>query len=72
MLSLLIIITKTIINIIMIFRCVKEVKEKTGMRLTIKVSALEIAGNREELRDLLVSFRGQEVQPQGKRFQIGQ
>ena len=56
----------------MIFRCVKEVKEKTGMRLTIKVSALEIAGNREELRDLLVSLRGQEVQHQGKRCQIGQ
>ena len=40
-------------------------KEKTGMRLTVKISILEIAGCKEELRDLLISLRGHEQQGQG-------
>ena len=44
-------------------------KDKTGMKLSIRVSALEISGAREELRDLLLPLRQQEGQgndpPQG-------
>ena len=47
-------------------RGIKELKEKSGMRLTVKVSVLEIAGPKEELRDLLLSLRGHDQHGQGQ------
>jgi hypothetical protein len=58
-----------------LFRCIKERKEKTtgstaaggggGVRFSLRVSALEIVGSGEELRDLLV---GHGSEPSGNQF----
>jgi kinesin family member 26 len=37
-----------------LFRAVKEKREKTNTRFSVRVSALEIGGTREEVRDLLL------------------
>ena len=50
-----------------LFRCLKERREKAGggVRFSVRVSALEIVGSGEELRDLLVGH-GTETEPTGK------
>jgi hypothetical protein len=52
-----------------LFRCIKERRERTaaaagggGVRFSLRVSALEIVGSGEELRDLLVGH-GTETEP---------
>lgn len=39
-----------------LFRLIQECKQRTGARFSIRVSAIEIAGPQEELRDLLVTY----------------
>ena len=40
-----------------LYRCIKEKKEKTNSRFSVRVSAVEIGGqNKEELRDLLSEY----------------
>jgi kinesin family protein 26 len=36
-----------------LFRLIQEQKEKTGARFSVRVSAVEVAGRNEELKDLL-------------------
>ena len=36
-----------------LFKCIKEKKEKSGARFSVRVSACEIRGGQEEMRDLL-------------------
>jgi hypothetical protein len=51
-----------------LFRCLKERRERTaanGVRVSVRVSAMEIVGSGEELRDLLVGH-GTETEPTGK------
>ncbi|XP_059091556.1 uncharacterized protein LOC131887076 [Tigriopus californicus] len=38
-----------------LFRCIKEKKEKTSTRFSVRVSATEIGGPREEVKDLLAN-----------------
>ena len=45
-----------------LYRAVKEKKEKTNTRFSIRVSALEIGGPREEVRDLLLCAQMAELQ----------
>ena len=53
-----------------LFRAVKEKKEKTNTRFSIRVSALEIGGPREEVRDLLICAQMAEQQ-NGERHSEG-
>ena len=41
-----------------LYRCIKEKKDKTGTKFAVRVSAAEIGGSREELRDLLAAVKG--------------
>lgn len=36
-----------------LFRLIDEQKEKTGARFSVRVSAVEVSGKQEELKDLL-------------------
>ena len=48
-----------------LYRAIKERKVKTGARFSIRVSALEISSQRENLRDLLATYATENDQPPG-------
>ena len=53
------------ISIAWLYRAIKERKVKTGARFSIRVSALEISSQRENVRDLLASYVTENAQPPG-------
>ena len=46
-----------------LFKSIKEKKEKSGARFSVRVSACEIRGAQEEMRDLLLPGHSQETDP---------
>ena len=53
------------ISIAWLYRAIKDRKVKTGARFSIRVSALEITSQRENVRDLLTSYATEDDQPPG-------
>ena len=41
-----------------LFKLINEQKEKTGARFSVRVSAVEVTGKQEVLKDLLVDVAG--------------
>ena len=50
-------------SIAWLFKLINEQKEKTGARFSVRVSAVEVTGKQEKLKDLLADVAG------GKIFQ---
>ena len=48
-----------------LYRAIKERKAKSGARFSVRVSALEISSQRENLRDLLAAYATENDQPPG-------
>ena len=48
-----------------LYRAIKERKVKSGARFSVRVSALEISSQRENLRDLLATYATENDQPPG-------
>ena len=53
------------IAIAWLYRAIKEKKVKTGARFSVRVSALEITSQRENVRDLLAAYATENDQPPG-------
>ena len=47
-----------------LFRCIKEKKDKSNARFSVRVSAMEIGGPKEEIRDLLANVDNEAVTQQ--------
>lgn len=43
-----------------LFRLIEDLKEKTGSRFSVRVSAVEVTGRQETLKDLLANIDGSE------------
>lgn len=43
-----------------LFRLIEDLKEKTGSRFSVRVSAVEVTGREETLKDLLANIDGSE------------